>query len=156
MLNKERTDNTYIEKVDYSVMQGCIVICIVMTIIVLVVTGFELRTILIHAVAGTILGCLFIRHKIILKCPKCNEEIILIPEQISKINNIKSTCKCLKCNSEIIINTESKTFALKDIEENNVIVNNANKIEDLYNLKVKGIITEEEFENKKKKLLEKL
>lgn len=156
MIDKKQNNNTYIEKVDYSVMQGCIVFSIAIAIIISFTIGFELRTILMEVLAGTVLGCLFIRHKIILKCPKCNEEIILIPEQINKINDIKSTCKCLKCNSEIIINTESKTFALKDIEENNVIVNNTNKIEDLYNLKVKGIITEEEFENKKKKLLEKL
>ena len=66
-----------------------------------------------------------------------------------------STCKCPKCNKNLIFNSNDKIVSVNpnsDNKENRETISTS-QLEELYNLKTKGIITEEEFENKKKQFL---
>jgi len=107
----------------------------------------------ILAVAGAFANLLF-------KCPNCKEEITLNQNILTTINDNELTHKCPKCSKELIFNNKDLSVRINDIIE--TVSNNANhksnteKLEELYNLKTKGIISEEEFEKKKQELLNKI
>ena len=96
---------------------------------------------------------------ILFKCPNCNEEITL-KNGFTSINNEEFTNKCPKCNKKLIFNNKELSVRLNELHETtDNEINNKNGIdilEELFNLKTKGIITEEEFEQKKKEFLNKM
>lgn len=154
-LNKEEIN--YMEKLDFSIVITVIFFSILMGIVFQIVSGTGL---VICIIIGIIFIPFVLRQKTILKCPNCNEEIIVQEEQISKINDNESTYVCPKCNCKLFLNTQNKTVTKSDTIENkehNIVDNKdyIHKIEELYNLKNKGIITEDEFEHKKQELLNK-
>lgn len=154
-LNKEELN--YMEKLDFSIVITVIFFSILMGIVFQIVSGTGL---VICIIIGIIFIPFVLRRKTILKCPNCNEEIIVQEEQISKINDNESTYVCPKCNCKLFLNTQNKTVTKSDTIENkehNIVDNKdyIHKIEELYNLKNKGIITEDEFEHKKQELLNK-
>lgn len=95
---------------------------------------------------------------IIFNCPNCGEEIKLFQSKLEEINETTSTCKCPKCNKDLIFNTKENTVTVNTTTDNKEehTTNSTSKLEELYNLKTKGIITEEEFENKKKEFLDRM
>lgn len=154
-LNKEELN--YVEKLDFSIVIAIIFFSVLMGIVFQIVSGTGL---VICIIIGIIFTPFVLRQKTILKCPNCNEEIIVQEEQISKINDNESTYVCPKCNCKLFLNTKNKTVTKSDTIENkehNIVDNKdcIHKIEELYNLKNKGIITEDEFEHKKQELLNK-
>lgn len=154
-LNKEELN--YVEKLDFSIVIAIIFFSVLMGIVFQIVSGTGL---VICIIIGIIFTPFVLRQKTILKCPNCNEEIIVQEEQISKINDNESTYVCPKCNCKLFLNTKNKTVTKSDTIENkehNIVDNKdyIRKIEELYNLKNKGIITEDEFEHKKQELLNK-
>lgn len=152
-------EENYIEKYDYSVMLAFFtIIALIEFVLFLTGHGFDYWLVI---VIGLVMGCIFIRQKIGFKCPNCNEEIDLLEGKIEKINDNESACICPKCNCKLLLDTSKKTIRKNEIVENknlNKTTENSNtsKIEELYNLKTKGIITEEEFEKKKQELLNKI
>ncbi len=91
-------------------------------------------------------------------CPNCNEYITLDSRRLTMVNQNKATCRCPKCGKELLFNTNEKTVNINKVIDNNNNNNSSGtgEIEKLYNLKSKGIITEEEFETKKQEILKKL
>ena len=78
-----------------------------------------------------------------MKCQYCKEKIP------------KNSNKCPKCNKDLIFNSNDKIVSVNsnsDNKENRETISTS-QLEELYNLKTKGIITEEEFESKKKQFL---
>ena len=112
-----------------------------------------------------IFGCIivlgsivFSTAELIFKCPNCKEEIKLTRNKLEDVNDTTQTCKCPKCNKDLIFNTTDKTVSINlstDNKEDTKTVDTS-KLEELYNLKTKGIITEEEFESKKKEFLDRM
>ena len=156
---ESQEEETYIEKYDYSGMIACFTMAALLELVLFFTGhGFDFWLVI---VIGLVIGCAFIRQKISFKCPNCNEEIDLLEGKIQKINDNESACVCPKCNHKLLLNNSKKT-----IRKNEIVVNrnlnkttenpNTSKIEELYNLKTKGIITEEEFEKKKQELLNKI
>lgn len=102
----------------------------------------------------------FSTTEFIFKCPNCKEEIKLTRNKLEDVNDNTQTCKCPKCNKVLILSQKDKSVDINTNANNieNTITTNTNtsKLEELYNLKNKGIITEEDFENKKKEFLDKM
>lgn len=95
---------------------------------------------------------------IIFQCPNCKEEVQLSQSKLEDINDTTQTCKCPKCSKDLIFNTKDSIVKVNTITEKNEehTTSTTSKLEELYNLKTKGIITEKEFENKKKEYLDKM
>ncbi len=112
-----------------------------------------------------IFGCIFFlgaivfsTSELLFKCPNCKEDIKLTRNKLEDINDTIQTCKCPKCNQDLVFNTTDKTVSINVIahKEEEITHSTTSKLEELYNLKSKGIITEEEFESKKKEYLDKM
>lgn len=104
-----------------------------------------------------VLAAMAIINEISFHCPNCKEEITLNQNGLTTINNDEFAHKCPKCNKELIFNNKELSVKINDsIEQAQEDTSNTVKLEELYNLKTKGIITEEEFEQKKQEFLDKM
>lgn len=138
-----------------------ILLFILLPIIVCIPTCYNLEAptiCLILFVVVTIIAFFLTLTEYKFECPNCKEQIEILEKNLKEINDTTKTCQCLKCNKDLILNTIDKTVYINQtIDEKKAGVNiSTPQIEELYNLKVKGIITEEEFENKKKEILSRL
>lgn len=100
----------------------------------------------------------FSTAELLFKCPNCKEDIKLIRNKLEDVNDTTQTCKCPKCNKDLIFNTKENIVTVNTTTDKKEQYTNisTSKLEELYNLKTKGIITEEEFETKKKEFLDKM
>ena len=153
-------DNYTIQK-NYDIMWGMVSLAIIFNIAFwLVGFGFSLALIIIEFVIYGILAAAGVFANLLFKCPNCKEEITLNQNLLTTINDNELTHKCPKCGKELIFNNKDLSVRINDITE--TVSNNAKhksnteKLEELYNLKTKGIISEEEFEKKKQELLNKI
>lgn len=158
-------ENKYTIQKNYEVVTGIVTLVIITLLICwLGGTSMSLRTftfaILLFAVIFGILAAAGGFASFLFKCPNCKEEITLNQNLLTTINDNELTHKCPKCGKELIFNNKDLSVRINDITE--TVSNNANhksnteKLEELYNLKTKGIISEEEFEKKKQELLSKM
>lgn len=154
-------ENKYIIQKDYTVMWGMVSLAIIFNIAFWIVgLGFSLALIIIEFVIFGILVAAGAFANLLFNCPNCKEEISLNQNILTTINDTELTHKCPKCGKELIFNNKDLSVRINDITE--TVSNNANhksnteKLEELYNLKTKGIISEEEFEKKKQELLNKI
>lgn len=154
-------ENKYTIKKDYNIMWGMVSLAIIVELAFWIAgVGFSMSFIIVEFVLYGILVVAGAFSNLLFKCPNCKEEITLAQNQLKVINDNESKCQCSKCNKELIFN--NKDFSVRinnkteNIEQNDSNNNATNKLEELYNLKTKGIITEEEYENKKQDLLNKI
>ncbi len=150
-------NNKYVLKKSYGII---IFLCIVLSALVIPIFMFDLFGGLAVAFASLIaIGSVIIStNSLIFKCPNCKEEVELSQSKLEDINDTMKTCKCPKCNKDLIFNTKDSIVNVNTITEKNEEHTTipTSKLEELYNLKTKGIISEEEFENKKKEYLDKM
>lgn len=153
IINIEK-DNKYVIKKSYGLI---IFLCIILVPLTLSICMYSLLSGI--AIGFTVLlaiGSVVVSTtNIIFKCPNCNEEIQISQNKLEDINQMTSTCKCPKCNKDLIFNSNDKIVSVNsnsDNKENRETISTS-QLEELYNLKTKGIITEEEFESKKKQFL---
>lgn len=154
--NKEVQRGKYTEKQDYSIMIFMLCIILIPQVLLMGFSGWSIFVILFTLVVFSIT----IITNLVFTCPNCNESITLNSRILNVVNQNKATCRCPKCGKELLFNTNEKTVNINKVIDNNNNNNAASggteEIERLYNLKSKGIITEEEFETKKQEILKKI
>lgn len=152
--------NKYILQKNYDVMWGMVGLAFIINVAFWVAgLGFCIPIIIIELVAYGILVAIGAFSNMKFKCPNCKEEVILNQNIPTMINDNESSCKCPKCSKELIFNNKELSVkintAVENIQNNNSNKDDTEKLEEWFNLKTKGIISEEEFEAKKQEILKK-
>lgn len=155
--NLKENERRYTEKEDKQLRVCMLILYSIAAIPLLFIGGFNLLVILGVAFC---FGLIYIETQVtnlLFKCPNCKDDIVLNIRRLTMINDSKSRCNCPKCNKELLFNTKEKIVSINSsIERTENSNSSTSKLEELYNLKTKGIITEEEFESKKKEFLDKM
>lgn len=158
-MNEEKN---YVIKREYTLTIIIIVIFSFILVPIIFSRHLDITTLVIGIFALVIFSIKFLITNLLFDCPNCGEQITLNENKLDTINDNESTCSCPKCNKELIFNNKKFTVRINNIIEqkksNTNIIDgkSTEKLEELYNLKIKGIITEDEFERKKQDILNRM